>query len=180
MHNLFCMLDYSILYANNNMVHMDFMVQFSMDNANTIVGLSNDEVWRIHGFQKKTLKIWNVKKILVSLLITLNNNIMGENRNHRNRNDKRHNQKSKPTEQELRDRLTKDINKLVSENEKLSEQKDNILHLTNFTQQATQFHLTSVKQATGSIEQEDVDYCIKLSKRVIDQYLKTNQLWQMN
>lgn len=114
------------------------------------------------------------------MLITLNNNIMGENRNHRNRNDKRHNQKSKPTEQELRDRLTKDINKLVSENEKLSEQKDNILHLTNFTQQATQFHLTSVKQATGSIEQEDVDYCIKLSKRVIDQYLKTNQLWQMN
>ena len=114
------------------------------------------------------------------MLITLNNNIMGENRNHRNRNDKRHKQKSKPTEQELRDRLTKDINKLVSENEKLSEQKDNILHLTNFTQQATQFHLTNVKQATGSIEQDDVDYCIKLSKRVIDHYLKTNQLWQMN
>ena len=105
---------------------------------------------------------------------------MGENRNHRNRNDKRHKQKSKPTEQELRDRLTKDINKLVTDNEKLSEQKDNLVQIMDFNHQATQFHLSKVKETTGTIEQEDVDYCIKLSKRVIDHYLKTNQLWQMN
>ena len=45
MHNFFRVFVYSILYTNNNMLYMDFMVQFSMDNANTIVGLSNDEVW---------------------------------------------------------------------------------------------------------------------------------------
>lgn len=112
--------------------------------------------------------------------IILNNNIMSENANYRNRNDKRQKQKSKPTEQELRDRLTKDINKLVTDNNKLLEQKDNLVQIMDFNHQATQFHLSKVKETTGSIEQEDVDYCIKLSKRIIDNYLKTNQSWLKN
>ncbi len=98
---------------------------------------------------------------------------MGENCNHKNNGrDKR--RKSKPTEQDLREKLTKDINKLVDENEKLSEQKDNLIQLMDFNHQATQFHLSKVKETTGSIEEEDVKYCVRLSKRIIDHYLKNN------
>lgn len=97
---------------------------------------------------------------------------MSENRIYRNRK-KSHKQKAKPTEQELRDRLKNDINKLVNDNQKLSEQKENLAQLVNFTQNATQFHLYQVKRTTGSIEQVDVDYCIQLSKRVIDHHIKT-------
>lgn len=100
---------------------------------------------------------------------------MGENRNEKNRNRNRNrNGKQKPTEQELRDRLTKDIDKLVTDNERLSEQKDNLIQLMDFNQQATQFHLSKVKETTGSIEEEDVKYCVRLSKRIIDHYLKNN------
>jgi hypothetical protein len=99
---------------------------------------------------------------------------MGENHNHRNNGrDKR--RKSKPTEEQLRDRLTKDINRLVDENEKLSEQKDNLVQLMDFNHQATQFHLSKVKETTGTIEQEDVDYCVRLSKRIINHYLNKNK-----
>lgn len=97
---------------------------------------------------------------------------MSERRNQKNRNHKGNGKhKQKPTEQDLRDRLTKDINKLVDENEKLSEQKDNLIQLMGFNHQATQFHLSKVKEMTGSIEEEDINYCLKLSKRIIDHYL---------
>jgi hypothetical protein len=100
---------------------------------------------------------------------------MGENRNQNRRNnsggDRR---KSKPTEQQLRDKLTKKIDKLVDNNEKLSEQKDNLIQLMDFNHQATQFHLSKVKETTGTIEEEDVNYCVRLSKRIIDHYLKNN------
>jgi hypothetical protein len=100
---------------------------------------------------------------------------MGANPNQR-KSDRRGNgkRKPKPTEQDLRDRLTRDINNLVSKNEKLSEQKDNLVQLMDFNHQATQYHLSKVKETTGSIEEEDVNYCIKLSKRIIDHYLKNN------
>ena len=100
---------------------------------------------------------------------------MGANPNQR-KSDRRGNgkHKPKPTEQDLRDRLTRDINNLVSKNEKLSEQKDNLVQLMDFNHQATQYHLSKVKETTGSIEEEDVNYCIKLSKRIIDHYLKNN------
>ncbi len=98
---------------------------------------------------------------------------MGDNhKNNRNGNGKR--RKSKPSEQDLREKLTKDINKLVNENEKLSEQKHNLIQLMDFNHQATQFHLSKVKETTGSIEEEDVNYCVRLSKRIIDHYLKNN------
>jgi hypothetical protein len=100
---------------------------------------------------------------------------MGDNRNHKNRNrNDRSKEKAKPTEQELRDRLTRDINNLVSKNEKLSEQKDNLVQLMDFNHHATQFHLSKIKETTGSIEEEDVNYCVRLSKRIIDHYLKNN------
>lgn len=98
---------------------------------------------------------------------------MGENQKNTNRNGK-YKKKPQPTEQELRDRLTKDINKLVTDNEKLSEQKHNLVQLMDFNHQATQFHLSKVKETTGSIEEEDVNYCVRLSKRIIDHYLKNN------
>jgi hypothetical protein len=100
---------------------------------------------------------------------------MSENRNNK-KSDRRSNgkRKPKPTEQELRDRLTRDINNLVSKNEKLSEQKDNLVQLMDFNHHATQFHLSKVKETTGSIEEEDVNYCVRLSKRIIDHYLKNN------
>jgi hypothetical protein len=100
---------------------------------------------------------------------------MGDNRNQR-KNEGRGNgkRKPKPTEQDLRDRLTRDINNLVSKNEKLSEQKNNLVQLMDFNHQATQYHLSKVKETTGSIEEEDVNYCVKLSKRIIDHYLKNN------
>lgn len=82
--------------------------------------------------------------------------------------------KSKPTEQQLRDKLTKEIDKLVDENEKLSEQKDNLIQLMDFNHQATQFHLSKVKEMAGEILEEDVKYCVNLSKRIIDNYLKNN------
>ncbi len=98
---------------------------------------------------------------------------MGDNhKNNRNGNGKY--RKSKPTEQDLREKLTNDINKLVDENEKLSEQKHNLIQLMDFNHQATQFHLSKVKETTGSIEEEDVNYCVRLSKRIIDHYLKNN------
>jgi hypothetical protein len=100
---------------------------------------------------------------------------MSENRNNK-KSDRRSNgkRKPKPTEQELRDRLTRDINNLVSKNEKLSEQKDNLVQLMDFNHHATQFHLSKIKETTGSIEEEDVNYCVRLSKRIIDHYLKNN------
>lgn len=98
---------------------------------------------------------------------------MGENHKNTNRNGK-YKKKPQPTEQELRDRLTKDIDKLVTDNEKLSEQKHNLVQLMDFNHQATQFHLSKVKETTGSIEEEDVNYCVRLSKRIIDHYLKNN------
>lgn len=98
---------------------------------------------------------------------------MGDNPNQR-KSDRRGNGKHKPTEQDLRDRLTRDINNLVSKNEKLSEQKHNLVQLMDFNHQATQFHLSKVKETTGSIEEEDVNYCVRLSKRIIDHYLKNN------
>lgn len=102
---------------------------------------------------------------------------MSENRNNK-KSDRRSNgkrkPKSKPTEQELRDKLTRDIDKLVTDNEKLSEQKHNLVQIMDFNHQATQYHLSKVKETTGSIEEEDVNYCIRLSKRIIDHYLKNN------
>jgi hypothetical protein len=44
----------------------------------------------------------------------------------------------------------------------------------DFNHQATQFHLSKVKETTGTIEEEDVNYCVRLSKRIIDHYLKNN------
>jgi len=100
---------------------------------------------------------------------------MSERRNQQNRNHKGNGKhKQKPTEQDLRDRLTKDINKLVDENEKLSEQKDNLIQLMDFNHNATQFHLSKVKEMTGSIEEEDINYCLTLSKRIIDHYLNNH------
>jgi hypothetical protein len=94
---------------------------------------------------------------------------MGDNHK---KNRKNKGSKSKPTEQDLRDKLTNDINKLVDENEKLSEQKNRLIQLMDFNHQATQYHLTKVKETTGEITEEDVEYCVKLSKRIIDHYLK--------
>jgi hypothetical protein len=102
---------------------------------------------------------------------------MGEKRNkekHHRKGDSSGKNRQKPTEQDLRDKLTKDINKLVTDNEKLSEQKDNLVQLMDFNHQATQFHLSKVKETTGSIEEEDVNYCLRLSKRIIEHYLNNN------
>lgn len=102
---------------------------------------------------------------------------MSEKRNKEKRHrksDSSGKKRQKPTEQELRDKLTKDINKLVDENEKLSEQKDNLIQLMDFNHNATQFHLSKVKEMTGSIEEEDINYCLTLSKRIIDHYLNNH------
>jgi hypothetical protein len=94
--------------------------------------------------------------------------------NYKRNQDSKDKRKSKPTEENLREKLTRDINKLVDENEKLSEQKHNLVQLMDFNHQATQYHLSKVKETSGSIEEEDVNYCVRLSKRIIDHYLKNN------
>lgn len=78
----------------------------------------------------------------------------------------------KLTEEQLREKLTNKINKLVSDNDNLLSQKDKLVDLMKQSHQATQYHLTMVKKTCGTIEEEDVKYCVQLSERIINNFLK--------
>jgi hypothetical protein len=70
--------------------------------------------------------------------------------------------------------LKNEINKLVQENEKLKNLEQERYFLLEQCQMSTKFHLENVKIKCGEILQEDVNYCVNLTKRILDFYNENN------